>query len=113
MKIPAQRVQELLDAWPVARLGTCGVHGQPRLVPIVFVHLEGELWSPIDGKPKRGGELARERDLGADPRAGVLLDAYGADWERLWWIALDVAARVVAVRSAPAQGLAERCAQAE
>ncbi len=64
-------------------------------MPIVFARVGAVLWSPIDAKPKAAGEPARIRHLRADPRASLLLDHYDASWTRLWWLRLDVDARVV------------------
>ena len=87
-------LEQLLATWPVARMATLGPSG-PRLVPIVFARAEAALWSPVDGKPKSGRELARVRDIRADPRVSLLLDEYAQDWSRLWWIRVDGEARVV------------------
>ncbi len=89
MSLPDAEVQARLDTWPVARLATIGADGRPHLVPIVFARSSGALWSPIDGKPKRGGELARLRNIERDPRVSLLLVHYHDDWNQLWWIRID------------------------
>jgi PPOX class probable F420-dependent enzyme len=94
MELPPLVVQDLLDRWPVARLGTLGPAG-PHQVPVVFARASGALWSPVDGKPKAAGELARVRHVRADPRVSLLLDHYCEDWRCLWWVALSGQARVV------------------
>lgn len=94
VQIPEDAIQRLLDTWPVARLATLGAAG-PHQVPLVFARAEGLLWSPVDAKPKRGGELARLRNVERDPRVSLLLDHYDEDWSRLWWIRVDGRARVV------------------
>ena len=94
MELPADIVDRLLDAWPVARLATLGPGG-PHVVPIVFARSGGCLWSPVDGKPKRGGELVRVSNLLAEPRASLLIDRWDPDWSRLWWLRVDVEAAVV------------------
>lgn len=94
MELPEETVDRVLESWPVARLATAGPDG-PHLVPIVFARAGGCLWSPVDGKPKRGGELARVRNLLAEPRAALLIDRYDPDWSRLWWLRVDVEAAVV------------------
>lgn len=94
MKLPEDCVEALLRRWPVARLATLD-EGRVHLVPIVFAWWEGALWSPIDGKPKRGGELQRVRNVRREPRVTVLLDRYDADWSRLWWLRLEGRAEVV------------------
>jgi len=95
MRLPKSAIESLLDAWPVARLATLAPEGRPHQVPIVFARVAGLLWSPIDAKPKRAGELARVRHLRANPAASLLLDDYAEDWSRLWWLRVDVTARVV------------------
>jgi PPOX class probable F420-dependent enzyme len=87
--LPEAEAERLLDAWPVARLATVAPDGRPHLVPIVFVRHAGALWSPVDGKPKTGGPLARLVNVAAEPRVALLLDHYDADWRRLWWIRVD------------------------
>jgi PPOX class probable F420-dependent enzyme len=95
MQLTAPLVEALLDAWPVARLATLDRDGRPHAVPIVFARCEGALWSPVDGKPKSGRELARVAAIRRDPRVSLLLDHYDADWNRLWWLRVDGEARVV------------------
>lgn len=102
MKLEREAIERILETWPVARLATIGEGGRPELVPIVFARSGDSLWSPIDGKPKRGAELARVRNLGRDPRVCLLLDHYDADWSRLWWLRLDGRARVVPATGAEA-----------
>ncbi len=89
MLLPAAERERLLDGWPVARLATLATDGRPHLVPIVFARAGGALWSPIDGKPKSKGILARVRNIERDPRVALLLDHYDADWQQLWWIRVE------------------------
>jgi PPOX class probable F420-dependent enzyme len=92
MRLPDAEIERLLDAWPVARLATIAPDGSPHLVPIVFARHAGALWSPIDGKPKAGGRLARVANVAREPRVAVLLDRYEDDWRRLWWIRVEARA---------------------
>jgi PPOX class probable F420-dependent enzyme len=64
-------------------------------VPIVFVAEGGDLWSPVDGKPKRGRRLARLDQIARQPRASLLVDHYDDDWRALWWVRVDVVASVL------------------
>jgi len=66
----------------------------------VFAHSDSKLWSPIDGKPKRDALPRRIENLRRDPRASLLLDHYDADWQRLWWIRLELEARIRETHSA-------------
>lgn len=87
--ISAAQREVILETWPVARLATRAEASGVFQVPIVFVRHEGRLWSPVDGKPKRGTRLSRLDHVAADPRVSLLLDHYGDDWRRLWWLRLD------------------------
>jgi PPOX class probable F420-dependent enzyme len=95
MPLARDAQERILDTWPVARLATLDSGGAPHLVPIVFVRVAGRLWSPIDGKPKRGAALARLANVRRDPRVSLLLDHWDDDWTRLWWLRVDGRARVV------------------
>jgi PPOX class probable F420-dependent enzyme len=72
----------------VAHLATADAAGQPHVVPIVFVVLDGRLYSPLDAKPKRvpGRRLKRVRNLAANPRVAVVVDCYAEDWSRLGYV---------------------------
>jgi PPOX class probable F420-dependent enzyme len=89
-----QQIQAVLERAPVARLATLDADGAPSLVPIVFVALDGAIWSPVDGKPKRTTDLARVENLRREPRCSLLIDRYDEDWRRLWWLRLDCEATV-------------------
>ena len=68
----------------------------PSALPIVFARVRGYLWSPIDGKPKRAGASPRAcAGSTENPRVELLLDEYGDDWSRLWWLRVQGDARVV------------------
>ncbi len=89
MKIADSLLAKLMNVWPVARLATVSESGVPHAIPIVFV-VEGErLYSPIDGKLKRGSPLKRVRNIANNPAVTILLDDYQTDWECLWWVRLD------------------------
>lgn len=94
MKISDAVLWELVNVWPVARLATTSESGVPHAVPIVFVIEGTDLYSPIDGKLKRGTPLKRLRNVVENPRVSLLLDDYVDDWQRLWWVRLDGKAKV-------------------
>ena len=95
MKIPDAAIESLLDRQPVGRLATLGAMGDISQVPIVFVRHAGLLWSPVDGKPKSDGELARLRNVRMNPQVSLLLDAYEEDWSKLWWLRIEGKAHVL------------------
>jgi len=95
VQLDQRQLSHLLDVWPVGRLASIGAQRQPHVVPIVFVALDGAIYSPIDGKPKRDGILQRIRNVAADASVSLLLDAYDDDWDRLWWVRVNATAEVV------------------
>jgi PPOX class probable F420-dependent enzyme len=81
-------------------LATIAPDGRARLVPICFVldRASPVIHTPIDDKPKRGDdplELARVRDIAADPRVTILVDRWNEDWDRLAWLRADGRATLV------------------
>lgn len=105
MELSNSKIRSLLDHAPVARLATVNPDGTPHLVPIVFVVVGDLIYSPIDGKPKRDGRLARVRNLEANPRAALLIDHYDDDWSKLCWLRIDVEAAVVPATTAAVAAL--------
>ncbi len=89
-------VQAFAERQRVARLGTIGPDGMPHLVPVVFAWLDGRCYTAVDEKPKRTQRLQRLRNIEADPRATLLLDAYDEDWSSLGWVMLRGRAELVA-----------------
>lgn len=95
--------RSVIEGTPRAVLSTVGVRGAPVAIPIVFALREGEIVTAIDHKPKRGGELARVRNIRANPNVAVLFDRYDDDWGRLAWVMVRGAARIDPPGSAMAQ----------
>jgi PPOX class probable F420-dependent enzyme len=81
-------VVALLREGRVGHLGLLDRDGWPRVLPVTYALLEGNVWTAIDQKPKRrpGEELARVRWLRADPRSALVVDRYDDDWTKLMWI---------------------------
>jgi PPOX class probable F420-dependent enzyme len=80
----------LLESESIGHLGLLDDDANPRVLPVTFVLVKGEIWSAVDDKPKRveGGELARVRWLQARPASALTVDRYSTDWSRLAWIQL-------------------------
>jgi PPOX class probable F420-dependent enzyme len=66
------------------------------VVPFVFALIGDTLYTTVDAKPKRTTRLQRVANLERDPRCTVLVDHYDDDWNRLWWVRVRGAGRVVA-----------------
>jgi PPOX class probable F420-dependent enzyme len=93
MMLSRQMQGRFADA-PVARLATATPDGVPHLVPIVFAVFGDTLYTAVDGKPKSTHRLRRLANIEQNPRVSVLVDHYGPDWSRLWWVRADGIARV-------------------
>jgi PPOX class probable F420-dependent enzyme len=87
----------LLESEPVGHFGLLDDDGQPRVLPITFAVVGGDVWSAVDQKPKRveGRELARVRWLRARPSSTLTVDHYSDDWSRLAWVQLIGATNLV------------------
>ncbi len=68
---------------------------QPHLVPCCFVLLGDTIYSAVDGKPKSTSALKRLENIRANPRTSLLVDRFSEDWDELWWVRADGAARVI------------------
>ena len=79
----------------VARLATVRPDGTPHLVPVTFALLDATVYSVVDAKPKRTGELQRLENVRANPRAALLVDHYEEEWRYLWWVRADGTARIL------------------
>ncbi|MFI7421604.1 TIGR03668 family PPOX class F420-dependent oxidoreductase [Nonomuraea sp. NPDC049684] len=90
----AGRARSLFEGARVARLATADAAGVPRVVPVTFAVLGDDVVTAVDHKPKRTRELARLRDIRANPRVSLLADHYEDDWARLWWARADGTATI-------------------
>jgi PPOX class probable F420-dependent enzyme len=89
-----------------AVLSTIDSAGRPRLVPICFVldATDPIVFTPLDDKPKRVArphDLARVRDIVADPRVSILVDQWDEDWTRLAWLRCSGRATLVEADGSP------------
>lgn len=93
--LPADMLYAVLDSMPVARLALLDMDDRPEALPIVFARVGTSLWSPIDGKPKRGMHLGRLERIERAPQVMLVLDHYAFDWSELWWIRLKCMATAI------------------
>lgn len=92
--LPAD-VADFIASARVGRLATADGAGQPLVVPICYAWDGEALVSAIDAKPKRPGELARVRNIRANPQVSVVIDEYEEDWRRLRWVIIQGLAEVL------------------
>jgi PPOX class probable F420-dependent enzyme len=115
MRLTGERARQLFASQRIARLATADLSGAPHLVPLVFVVVDGRIYSVIDAKPKSGQPLRRLANIAVNPSVSLLVDVYSDDWSQLWWARADGAARVLGMdepeSSAPLDKLTERYRQ--
>jgi PPOX class probable F420-dependent enzyme len=92
--------RSFLEAARRAVLATISSDGRPRLVPICFVvdPAGPVLYTPLDDKPKTVDDprqLARVRDIEADPRVAVLVERWDEDWANLAWLRCEGVASII------------------
>jgi PPOX class probable F420-dependent enzyme len=58
------------------------------VLPVTYAFARGAVWTAVDNKPKRGGELARVRWLRSRPEVALTVDRYADDWSELAWVQL-------------------------
>ena len=90
-------VADFIAVGRVGRLGTADAAGQPHVVPFCYAWDGTALFSAIDAKPKRAAPraLRRIRNIEANPRVSVVIDAYDEDWSRLRWVQIQGRAEVL------------------
>ena len=83
----------------VARLATRDEQGRPHVVPVCYAYDGKAFYTPLDRKPKRktDGELARVRNIRANPEVALLLDHYEEDWAGLWYILIRGRGEILSV----------------
>jgi PPOX class probable F420-dependent enzyme len=86
---------DLLGQGRVARLGTADAAGRPLVVPVCFAFDGRHLYSAVDAKPKRTGQLRRLRNIAENPRVSLLVDCYDEDWTRLAYVVVEGQAEVL------------------
>ncbi|MGE0602056.1 MAG: TIGR03668 family PPOX class F420-dependent oxidoreductase [Dehalococcoidia bacterium] len=97
--MPGQKLSawqsQLIDELRVARLATVRPDGSPHLVPVCFALRMDRLFIPVDEKPKTTRNLARLKNIAANPRVSILFDRYDDDWTQLAWVRIDGRATVL------------------
>ncbi len=91
-------VERRLKHARVARLATADAKARPHVVPICFVYVRGNFYTPVDLKPKKTQpeHLARVRNIRANHQVALVIDEYDEDWAKLWYILIRGSAEIIA-----------------
>lgn len=76
-------------------LATCGGDDGPHILPVCFTWAGDTIWTAIDGKPKRGSELQRMKDITANSKVSFAVDRWDEDWSRLAWLQARGTAKIL------------------
>jgi coenzyme F420-0:L-glutamate ligase/coenzyme F420-1:gamma-L-glutamate ligase len=100
-RVPTDDELAFVQRRRVGRLATVSPAGKPLVVPCCFAVIERDgapvVVSVLDAKPKTVlvRELARVRNIGANPSVCLTVDDYAEDWSRLRFVQLHGTARVL------------------
>jgi PPOX class probable F420-dependent enzyme len=88
---------EFLLAARVACLATAGAAARPHVLPVCFALVDGDIYSPLDLKPKRVApdRLQRVKDITLNPAVCLVIDRYSEDWSQLAWLQIRADAGLV------------------
>ena len=92
-----EAIQARLKQARVARLATEGEEGRPHMVPICYAYNGRCFYTALDRKPKQvpPERLARVRHIQRNPNVALLIDEYGEDWGKLWYILVRGTAEIL------------------
>jgi PPOX class probable F420-dependent enzyme len=89
MRLDPDEARRRFAAADVAHLATIRPDGRPHVVPVTFVVDGDKIEMAVDAKPKASRNLARLRNIEANPAVSLLVDHYAAEWGELWWVRAD------------------------
>ena len=92
-----EAIQARLKQSRVARLATQDEEGRPHMVPICYAYDGRCFYTALDQKPKQvpPERLARVRHIRGNPNVALLIDEYGEDWGKLWYILVRGTAEIL------------------
>jgi len=79
----------------VGRLATVDRRNVIHIVPIVFASSGDGIYFVVDRKKKTGKRLKRVRNISETGKAALLVDHYSERWEKLSYLLIQCAAKIV------------------
>jgi PPOX class probable F420-dependent enzyme len=92
-----KKIANLLNNTNVAYLATATSNRQPYVTPVVFILQNGNIYVPLDEKPKTVSisQLKRVKNIQENPNVCFLIHHYEEDWSKLWFVMLTGYATLV------------------
>ncbi len=109
LRVPTVDQLKFVQGQRVGRLATVSPAGRPAVIPCCFAVVERDgvpvIVSVLDAKPKsvEVQELARVRNIEANPAVCLTVDDYSEDWDQLRFVQLRGNARVLVGGSTEAE----------
>ena len=87
----------LLASAQIGHMATSDSKGVPRIIPVCFVEVSGNIYSMIDKKPKVTDmtKLKRLQNILSYPNDSFLIDHYEEDWDNLWYLQINGKAALI------------------
>jgi PPOX class probable F420-dependent enzyme len=96
-KLNEPAVREFIEYARIGHLATTSGAGEPHNIPLCFWFDGSRFYFVIDEKPKRKGgtEIKRMKNIAENPRVALVIDHYDEDWNRLAYVLIHGAAKIV------------------
>jgi len=94
---PSDKERDIIQSSRVARLASVDPKGQPLVVPVCYAYTNNCIYTPVDKKPKKvqEGDLKRLKNIRSNPEVSILLDRYGEDWSKLYYLIIYGTAAII------------------
>lgn len=81
----------------LARLATVDELSKPLVLPVCYVFVNGNIYTPIDKKPKtvRPEKMKRIRNIMANPNVSLVIDRWSEDWTKLAYVSIAGRAEII------------------
>lgn len=92
-----KKIEKLIKNANIAHLATAASNLQPYVTPVVFILQNGNIYVPLDKKPKTVEifQLKRVKNIQGNPKVCFLIHHYDEDWSKLWFVMLTGYATLV------------------
>jgi len=92
-----KKIEKLINKAHIAFLATAASNLQPYVTPVVFILHNGNIYVPLDEKPKTVEifQLKRVKNIQENPNVCFLVHHYDENWTKLWFVMVTGYANLV------------------